>query len=180
MKDIEFVLLLETLIQNHAYFRRKSEKSNTQRSSVKLFEFLNMSFVAMKDALFQLRSSLDSESFSNLLGNVFQRAAAIDPTVATLLLRVQCLRAESTLTALLYQLKALSGNEVSAENNTTEATGVLKVVQMTHTLQERLAELATRSVLGRNKLALITKLDALERYKHQFTPAVYALANVVT
>ena len=169
----DFDFLQKILIQNNACFPRASEASKEQISSVELFEYLNMSFTTLKDALVQQRSSHSFESVSKIHGNAFQKATEIEPTIT--ILNVQCLRAEATLSTLQYLLQVLIEIEGSTENYKAAAGGVLDVMQMTRTLHEELAELATRSAVENIKKTVITKLvDALEEFQHKFTYAVYA------
>ena len=170
-KDFDF--LQKILIQNNACFPRASEESKEQITSVELFEYLNVSSITLKDALIQLRSSQSFESVSKEHGIAYQKAIEIEPSIT--ILNVQCLRTESTLSALQYLLQVLIGIEGGTENYKAAAGGVLDVMQMTRTLHEELAELATRSAVENIKKTVITKLvDALEEFQHKFTYAVYA------
>ena len=170
MSNFEF--LQEILIQINACFPRASEESNTPISILELFEYLNLSFTTLMKALVQLKSSMNSKSTIRAHGNARQKVAALDHPVV---MNVQCLRAEATLAALLHLLKSLSGTEISIENNNSEE-GVSVVLQMTRTLHEELAELATRHAVESSKQAVITKLaDALEEFQYKLTPAMYAL-----
>ena len=78
-------------------------KSGMHVSPVELFEFLNVSFNAVTDALASLLLSSDSESVGNEQGIAFPEAAAFDLSVDTM--KAQCQPAEEILSSLHYLLQ---------------------------------------------------------------------------
>ena len=166
---------MEVLIHNNACFPRASEESKTTTSIPDFVEYLNVSFTTLNEALLKLQSSINSESITRVNVNAHQKVHATDSTEA--ILNIHFLRAQTSLAVLVHLLNTLSGCEIIIKNDNSEASGsVVVLVQMTRTLQEKLAELATRSAVERYKQAMITKLaDELEEFLSKITPVMYVM-----